>query len=123
MITRSLNRRLEGHVPLTIRGPASQAEIEFLVDTGFNGFVSMSSDQVAKLDLEWSRYQTAALADAEEFLVGLYEAEAFWDGGWRTIEVAALGATCLLGMQMLRGYSLTIDVIENGTLTITRLDR
>ena len=122
MITRSLNSKLEGYVPVTNQGPAGQADLEAIVDTGFNGFLSLAPQQIAELDLEWSRYETAELADAQEFLASLFTAEVFWDGTWKTIEVAALGSTPLLGMQLLHGCRLLIDVVENGQLTIKPLE-
>lgn len=122
MMSWNLTDDLEGWVSLTLRGPAGQTEIEALVDTGFSGFLALSPGQIAELDLEWSRYESAELADGEVVVASLYEAESLWDGDWRTLEIAALGTTPLLGMQLLRNYRLLVDVVEGGQLTITPLN-
>lgn len=121
MIRRNLTDDLEGYVELTVRGSAGDAVIDALVDTGFNGFLSLSRAQITELDLEWSRYETAELADGEEVPTSVFDCEVLWGGQWRAIEVAALGTDPLLGMELLRDHRLLIDVIEGGQLTITPL--
>ncbi|MDE2999679.1 MAG: hypothetical protein OXU79_11440 [Gemmatimonadota bacterium] len=44
-----------------------------------------------------------------------------WNDEVRTVEVAAAETDPLVGMGLLRGYSLSVDVVENGAVMIESL--
>ena len=44
-----------------------------------------------------------------------------WDGQYRTIDINESETVPLIGMQLLRGYDLRIQAIENGLVTIEAL--
>ena len=69
MITRAVTASLEATVRLTVRsleGP--EREIEALIDTGFNGSLTLPPGVVAALGLPWRRCGRAMLADGSKSL-------------------------------------------------------
>jgi predicted aspartyl protease len=65
MITGVVTNDRQAVIHLTVRGPAGQEqEIEAIIDTGFDGWLSLPSSLVAGLDLVWSRRGRALLGTA-----------------------------------------------------------
>lgn len=64
MITGVVTDDRQAVIHLTVRGPAGQEQvIEAIIDTGFDGWLSLLSSLVAGLDLVWRRRGRALLAD------------------------------------------------------------
>ena len=75
-------------IHLTVRGPAGQErEIEAIIDTGFDGSLSLPSSIVVQLGLPWRQRGRALLADGSESVFDIYEATVDWDGEARRIAV------------------------------------
>lgn len=92
---------------------------EFLVDTGFDGDLTLSLAAIQRLGLPYLRSGKAILADNLEREFGIYGAEVSWNE--ETLEAAVLESEAnppLLGMAMLWGSRLTIDAREGGQVTI-----
>src|SRR5205809_438211 len=60
-------------------------------------------------------------ADISSRPFDIYAAEVEWGGVWRAILVSAVGAEALLGMRLLAGHTLRIDVVPGGVVEITPL--
>ncbi len=109
-------------IRLTVRGPAGQEhEIEAIIDTGFDGWLSLPSSLIALLGLVWRRRGRALLANGSDSVFEIYEATVVWDGQDRRIPVDEAETTPLLGMSFLEGYELTIQVRSAGNVTIAPL--
>jgi len=122
MITGSVNAHREPMIGLTIRGPVGQElEVEAVIDTGFNGSLSLASAFIAMLGLAWRRRGRAILADGSESIFDIYEATVVWDGQPRRVAVDAAETDSLVGMSLLYGYELTIQVMDGGNITIKKL--
>jgi predicted aspartyl protease len=78
-------------------------------------------DLIAALGLRWQTVERATLADGSECLFDVYEAKVVWDGKVRQILVDEADADPLLGMRLLRGYELKMQVRARGKVTIKRL--
>ncbi|ETW96509.1 MAG: hypothetical protein ETSY1_26340 [Candidatus Entotheonella factor] len=63
----------------------------------------------------------ALLADGTESLFDIYEATIVWDGALRRLAVDAAETDPLVGMSLLYGYELTIQVQEGGRVIIQAL--
>ena len=50
-----------------------------------------------------------------------YIGTVLWNGQDRMVEVAAADTTPLVGMGLLRGHGLRVDVVENGEVKIEEL--
>jgi len=61
------------------------------------------------------------LADGSECIFDVYVAKVDWDGKVRTILVAEADADPLVGMRLLRGHELKMQVRYRGKVTIKRL--
>jgi clan AA aspartic protease len=122
MIAGRVNGYLDAMVPLVVRGPnRGAATVEFTIDTGFDGSVCLAPEEVAALQLPPIGTQVVVLGDGSEAELALYEAAVEWHG--QVVLVPALEAegSALLGMALLHGSRMTMDIVENGPLQIEPL--
>lgn len=119
MITGVVTADRQVVIPLTVRGPTGQEqEIEAIIDTGFDGWLSLPSSLIALLGLAWRQRGRALLADGSEGVFDIYEGIVVWDGQARRIPVHETETTPLVGMSLLEGYELTVDVRPSGNVII-----
>lgn len=122
MITGVVTTLREAVLTLTVRGPQGQEqEIQAVIDTGFDGALTLSSVLIDALGLEWRRRGRALLADGGESVFDIYEAIVVWDGQPRRVTVDAADIMPLVGMSLLYGYELTVQIVEGGQVFITAL--
>ena len=114
MIEGGVNANYEAVVTLPLRGPSGQKRnIEAIVDTGFNGFLTLPPSYVEELGLAYLGNVRARLADGSEDDFDVYGVIALWDGPPRYVPADEADAMPLLGMALMDSYNLNIDV-ENG---------
>jgi clan AA aspartic protease len=112
----------EARVRLSVRGPAGQLQkIRAVIDTGFDGSLTLPPPLIALLGLPWRRRGRAVLADGSDCLFDIYEAIIVWDRRRHRIAVDAANTTPLVGMGLLNGYELNVQVRTGGKVTIQRL--
>ena len=117
-----VNGNLEATIRLLLHGPGSQEqEIDAVIDTGFNGFLTLSSAPVRQLSLTHLGQSRALLANGQEELLDLYEVTLLWDGHWRAVETDATDTDALVGMALLYRYSVSIEAVEGGQVVIAAL--
>jgi clan AA aspartic protease len=122
MITGVVTADREPRVRVTVRGPDGQEQdLEAVIDTGFDGSLALPSVVIAALGLPWRRRGRALLADGRETLFDIHEATIIWDGEPRRVAVDAVDASPLIGMRLLEGYELTIQVVLGGPVVVKRL--
>ena len=121
MINGSVSSDLEAVVRLPLRGPQGEIEIEVVVDTGFNGCLSLPLEIIDELGLEFQSKGVGELADGSKKSFGIYEALVFWNGRLLRIPVGALDSAPLLGMTLLHGSELAIQVFAGGEVMIREL--
>lgn len=122
MMTGVVNADMEPLLRLTVRGAGGQPhDVEVVIDTGFNGFLTLPPALIAALGLPWLCRQQGQLADGSILTFDVYVATVDWDGQPRSVEVEAADAQPLLGMGLLQGSQLQIEVVLGGPVTITRL--
>lgn len=120
MIEGIVNAYAEATVELAIRGPEGREEtIEFLVDTGFDGALTLHSALVAELGLEKVGIASAILADGSSTTFSVCNAVVSWAGRPLTVTVQISDTVALLGMTMLEGHELRMEVIPDGPVQIT----
>ena len=109
----------EAVIPLTVRGSAGQErEIEAVIDTGFTGFLTLRPSLVAELGLEFRSNILATLADGSETAFPLYDAVVLWDGHPREVQAGAANTAPLVGMAMLDGCDLSVEVVDGGQVAV-----
>jgi clan AA aspartic protease len=91
-----------------------------IVDTGFNGWLSLPPDLIAELNLRWKRRGRAILGDGSECVFNVYEAVVVWDGVLLTIPVDEADSDPLVGMSLMEGYQLKIQVSEDGHVELRK---
>lgn len=104
-------------IPLQLVG-MPVLEIEFVIDTGFMGFLTLPLAAVARLDLPFIRRIPANLADDSMIMVDVYVATIVWNNIEREVEVLATGKRPLLGTLMLHGHVLSVLFTDGGAVTI-----
>jgi len=115
-------REREGRIRLKVRGPRGQEqEIEAVVDTGYTASLSLSPWVVASLGLRWKSFGRGILADGSECLFDVYEAKIVWDGRARRVLVDEADTDALVGMALLSGYELNMQIRPHGNVTINPL--
>jgi clan AA aspartic protease len=114
----------EALLRLTIRGfRGRQQEIKAVVDTGYTGWLTLPPAVIGALNLRWQTFGRGILADGSVSLFDVYQAKVVWDGRIRPVFVDEFDATPLVGMALLRGFELKIQVRARGKVNITRMPR
>jgi clan AA aspartic protease len=122
MIQGIVNQRGEATLPLVISGSSGQkAVINAVIDTGFDGFLSLPSEMIFRLELPWTISNPATLGDGSTVVFDFYAGQVIWDGQYRMIDIAASDTEPLIGTAMLHGYSSRIEHIQGGIVRINRL--
>jgi clan AA aspartic protease len=122
MIIGVVTDRREAVIRLKVRGPAGQdQEIEAIIDTGFDGWLSLPSSIIVQLGLTWRQRGRALLADGSESVFDIYEATVDWDGEARRIPVDEAETVPLVGMALLEGCELVVQVQRGGNVSVRAL--
>ena len=122
MITGTVNAHREPIIRISVLDIHRQLhERDAILDTGFNGWLTLPPEFVASLDLSWQRMGTAILADGSQTLFDVYEATVLWDDQLITISVDEAASEPLLGMALMYGYELLLPVMEGATFTLRKL--
>lgn len=102
-----------------MHGPAGQTrEIEAVIYTGYNGFLTLPTVTVAELELLFLGPSQAVLANGSVETFNVHEATVLWDGQLRDIEADSTGSTPLVGMLLLDGQDLNLQVRDGGRVVI-----
>lgn len=99
----------------------SDLSIDFVVDTGFSGFLTLPAAAVAALGLTFAEKIYANLADDTEVEMLVYEATIIWNDAEETVRVLATGKRPLLGTALLRGNEFVAQFVDNGLVTVDSL--
>jgi clan AA aspartic protease len=122
MITGIVNADFEPIIPLSICGSDGKVYTqEAIVDTGFNGWLSLPPDLISELNLKWKRRGRAILGDGTECVFDVYEAVLVWDGNMLTIPIDEADSEPLVGMSLMEGYQLTVQVFEGGDVELSKV--
>jgi clan AA aspartic protease len=122
MIAGIVTAAREAVIALTVLGPNGQTEeIQAVTDTGFDGSLTVPANLIAALGLPWRRRGRSLLADGSESVCDIYEATVIWDTGPRRIIVDEVDIVPLVGMSLLYGYELTVQIVEGGSVLIKSL--
>lgn len=94
-----------------------QEEIEAVIDTGFTNYLTLPYQVISHLGLSWNGQQLGTLADGREQFFDYYAASIVWDDEAIPIPVNAIDSEPLVGMALMEGYALHIEVIEAARLS------
>jgi clan AA aspartic protease len=122
MISNSVNAFREAVVQVPVRSLDGQEQaIEVVIDTGYNGHLTLPPHLIAAFGLPFRRNGLAVLGDGSTVTFDVHEALILWDGRPRRIPVDSADTEPLLGMSLLEGHELNVQVIQGGQAFIKPL--
>jgi clan AA aspartic protease len=111
----------EAVIPMEVLGAKGLVQVEAVIDTGYNGSLTLPRTMVEELDLTFVGPARAALGDGHEVTMDLFLAAVQWEDGPRDVLVLQTDGGTLLGMAMLGGCRVVMDVEEGGLVSIEPL--
>lgn len=122
MLTGRVTPDKEAVVSVQVIGQARQiALVEAAIDTGYDGFLTLPSALIRDLDLPFAGTARATLGDGNEVGMDLYLGAVVWDEEPCEVLVLAAEGGVLMGMALLAGSRVTLDVEDDGAVTIESL--
>ena len=97
------------------------ANVEFVVDTGFDGELALPSGLLTTLDAAYAGDRPLLLADGSVRRHPFYQVIMEWDEEERIIEVIALDGNPLLGVELLEGNLFQSEMTDGGEVTVEPL--
>lgn len=103
-------------------GPSGNpSELEAVVDTGFTGALCLGAEQIEDLGLPLLGRGAAVLADGRTVETRYYRGQVIWHGRERRVQILCAEGGPLVGMALLRGGLLTIEVATGGKVSVVKL--
>ncbi len=96
-------------------------EIEAIIDTGYNGYLTLPTALIEAMGLPWQGQNEVSLADGTIRVFDVHDGLVSWNGRERAIYVDAIDTETLVGMGLLIGHGLRVDVVRDGIVTIETL--
>lgn len=122
MIIGEVNRYREAVICISVLAPNGQLhQLEAIIDTGFDGWLSLPPDFVTMIKLPWQKIGRAVLADGSVHLFDVYEASILWDDQTLTIPIDEADSEPLVGMALMHGFDLSIRNLPGGRVTIEKI--
>lgn len=122
MIVGTVNHHGEATVRLEIRlADGSIRFVDATVDTGYTGTLTIPQSTIASYGLVRHLIGSATLANGETCEFDTYLATVIWHDRPVLLSVSAVGSVPLIGMKLLRGSELRIDVEVEGRVQIDPL--
>lgn len=121
MITGAVTGNLDPQVQLLVRHPQGTWQpTNFVIDTGFSGFLALPQRLIHTLGLEAFDTEHVILSDGSVVETHLYEVIVDWDGQERAVSVNALESDPLIGTSLLFDHDVTIRFLNGGQVIIAR---
>lgn len=119
MIEGAVNAALQAVVGLSLLGPSGRVlEVGAVVDTGFDRFLTLPRTVVTELDLAFVGLNPVQLADGSDAALDSYAVTVLWDGRPRRVVAYVADSAPLVGMALVAGHSLCVDVEPGGRVVI-----
>lgn len=118
MTTGRIDANLEAHIELPVRAGEVFLDVDFLLDTGFNGHLSVTPSLVKSLGLELKDAQSGVTADGRVGYFATVDLTVFWQDDEITVRAQVLDET-MLGTRMLKGCEFHADWTVDGVVLIS----
>jgi len=83
-----VNERLEAIVAVAVIGPMKRQDVDVVIDTGFTGYLTLTSEKIGALDLRRVGALPGKLANGAEIEFAAYAAKMVWNE--EEIEIAVI---------------------------------
>jgi len=107
-MTGVVNDRLEATLSIVVVGADGQPprEVSAVMDTGYNGAITLPQSVVAALLLPRGASREVTLGDASRKVFDYFNAEVVWDSQMRKVRVLCVEGEPLIGTALLRGFQV-----------------
>lgn len=106
---------------LTLPGQDGPTSVEFIVDTAFQGDLTLPSALIGRMAAEFTTERTISLADGSIHRRPYYQIALDWGEESRPVEVTVLENSPLLGAMLLEGQFVQIEMMDGGEVSIEPL--
>ena len=122
MLTGHITSDNEAILPIALLGAEDRTiRIEAAIDTGYNGFLTLPKSVIEELDCSFVGPTRATLGDGHQVSMDLFLGVVQWDGSPRDVLILETEGGSLIGMALLNGHRITMDVEEGGVLSVESL--
>ena len=122
-MTGRVNAALDAVLPVEVYGANGQTTAyDAVIDTGFNGFLTLPAHAIQALVLPLAGYVDAILGDGSPIELGLFRARVRWNRTDRAVHVLEAEGGPLVGTALLRNFQLRVHFVQGGAVTVTRPD-
>lgn len=119
MTTGSVNENLEVVIAVDVEDATGTAQIlEAVMDTGFTGDLVLPRSTIGRLGLRFVGRRSVILASGERSAANAFAALVHWRGRQRNAIVLDSSSESLLGMSLLEGSRVTMNVLVGGSVLI-----
>ena len=118
-MTGKVSDELEAVVWVKVPAPdGTTRSIEAVVDTGFNGYLTLPRALIDEFRFEAAGQTLATLGDGTEIRLPRHLGTILWLGAAREAVILEAEGGPLLGMSLLLGSRIQLDVVPGGQVTI-----
>jgi clan AA aspartic protease len=118
MMTGVVNSVLEATLLLQIHGLTHQTTETAVIDTGYNGALTLPLAVITMLALTPLASRSVTLGDTSRRVLDFYEADVVWDAQRQSIPVLCVEGDPLVGTALLKGYKMEADFVVGGQVRI-----
>ena len=123
MISGRVDALRQARVQLEVQRSDERFEtIDTVIDTGFDGHLTLPPQMIAELGLEPDEPSDVVLATGSKERVNIWRGNVLWHDRPRPVLALEASGAPLLGMELLEDSQLTLQARINGDVLIERLD-
>ncbi len=112
----------EAIIEVRLRGPRGQlTTARVAIDTGFTGTLVIDRKDARDLQLESRENGSYTLADGSTVAAPRFAVDVEWMGAWLPVMAVCMDGGRLLGMRLLEGCRLEMEVVAGGAVEIAPL--
>ena len=119
MITGSVVEGREAMIRIRLFGPnQATKEVNAVIDTGFTSCLTLRPETIIALGLPRKNVESFILGDGSVVDLATYWVDIDWDGTVSRVPVQAVNDTPLVGMEMMEGYQLSVEIWDGGIVRL-----
>lgn len=118
MIVGSINADREAVLPVAVQDGAGVQEYEAVIDTGFNGYLTLDGAEIVRLNLVFHSQVLVTLGEGSQANLREFLATVNWNEQERDILVLEAEGEPLIGMALLYGYDVWLRVLDGGHVRV-----
>jgi clan AA aspartic protease len=122
MIAGKVTPQREATFDLVVIAPDDQErQVDVVLDTGFNGYLTLPRRIVQDLRFPLAGNRRVTLGNGATVVLDMYVGRVRWHGHEREILILQADGGAVVGMALLDGSRVTLDVVDEGDLLIEPL--